>query len=238
MSLGKVVALVQARMGSTRFPGKMLERLGNHPLLEWVLLRVGQAKSVNKVVLATSNQSTDEAIVELAELLNVAVFRGSESDVLGRFTSAAQQYSADTVVRICADNPFIDPSEIDRLVSEFKATPCDYACNHQNRLDSGYADGFGAEIVSNSLLEDLAKSATKDIHREHVTLYLWDHQHKYQLHSVKAPPSLAFPKLRIDVDTPADLQRLQILAEAGVGIKASAKDIIQIAQETAFSDVM
>ena len=139
-------------MGSTRFPGKMLQLLGSYPILEWVLRRVSRAKLIDEVVLATSDRSLDDSLVELANRIGIEVFRGSESDVLGRFAEAANHYHAKTVLRICADNPFVDPDELDRLVREFSENLCDYACNQQDRLDSQYADGFGSEILSNQLL--------------------------------------------------------------------------------------
>lgn len=227
----KTVALVQARMGSTRFPGKMLADLGGHSLLEWVLRRVRQARLVDTVVLATTELSRDDALADLAENLRVEVFRGSETDVLGRFAAAAGKFKADIVVRICADNPFVDPTEVDRLVRHFAENECDYACNHQNRLGSGYADGFGAEILSAALLAQVAATTRESRHREHATLFLWDHASEYRLSAVVAPIDLAFPALRFDVDTPNDLASLEALVRAGVTIETPAKDVIKIAQE-------
>jgi aminopeptidase-like protein len=150
-------------------------------------------------------------------------------DVLGRFIGAASMANADNVVRICADNPFIDPVEVDRLVRYFVENPSDYACNHQDRLGSNYADGFGAEILSAALLEKIAACATESRHREHATLYLWDHANEYSLRAPGAPAELAFPALRFDVDVPADLENLEAMVRAGVGIETPASDIVQIA---------
>jgi len=225
------VAVIQARMGSSRFPGKMLARLGGIPLLEWVVRRLLRAASLAQVVLATSDRDSDDALAELATNLGIAVFRGSEADVLGRFVGAASMAGADNVVRICADNPFIDPAEVDRLARYFAENPCDYACNHQDRLGSNYADGFGAEILSAALLEKIAAHALEVRHREHVTLSLWDHASEYTLTAVAAPAELAFPELRFDVDTPDDLANLEVLVRAGVAIETPARDIIRIARQ-------
>lgn len=225
------VAIIQARMGSSRFPGKMLARLGGIPLLEWVVRRLLRAASLAQIVLATSDRDSDDALAELATSLGIAVFRGSEADVLGRFVGAANMAGADNVVRICADNPFIDPAEVDRLARYFSDNPCDYACNHQDRLGSNYADGFGAEKLSAALLEKIAANALEVRHREHVTLYLWDHASEYTLTAVAAPAELAFPKLRFDVDTPDDLANLEVLVGAGVAIETPARDIIRIARQ-------
>ncbi len=225
------VAIIQARMGSRRFPGKMLARLGGIALLEWVVRRLLRATTLAQVVLATSDRDSDYALAELATRLGIAVFRGSEADVLGRFVGAASMARADNVVRICADNPFIDPAEVDRLVRYFAENPCDYACNHQDRLGSKYADGFGAEILSAALLGKIAANALEPRHREHATLYLWDHASEYTLTAVAAPAELAFPKLRFDVDTPDDLGNMEALVRAGMAIDTPAPDIIRIARE-------
>ncbi|MDD5392917.1 MAG: LIC12162 family protein [Thiothrix sp.] len=225
----RVIALVQARMGSTRFPGKMLANLGGHPILEWVLRRTNQACLIDQVVLATTDLNHDDPLVVLAHKLGFEIFRGSESDVLDRFATAASMYKADAVVRICADNPFIDADEIDRLVSHFKNNPCDYACNHQDRLGSRYADGFGAEIFSNSLLQQIAQVAVELKHREHATLYLWDHASEFCITAIPSPPELAYPELRFDIDLTQDLSNLEELVRLGVHIDSTAFEIVPLA---------
>lgn len=225
----RTVAVVQARMGSQRFPGKMMESLGGTPLLSWVLQRVSAAAEVDQVVLATSDNERDEPLAALAAQLGVSVFRGHESDVLARFVGAATAADAEWVVRVCADNPFVDPGEIDRLVGFFSANRYDYACNHLDRMGSGYADGFGAEILSVSLLQRLAVLASDARHREHVTLYLWDHQPDYRLSAVPAPAELRHPGLRFDVDRPDDLEALARLVASGVTVRSTAAQIVKAA---------
>jgi spore coat polysaccharide biosynthesis protein SpsF len=215
-------------MGSTRFPGKMLAPLGGHALLEWVLRRVAQSRKIDAIVLATSTNSRDDALATLAGQLSTLVFRGDESDVLGRFIGAAAEHRADWVVRICADNPFIDPDEIDRLVQFFRENDCDYACNHLDRLGSRYADGFGSEILRTRLLQHIGTCATESRHREHVTLYLWDHASEFDLRAVPAPPALAHPELAFDVDEPADLARLEQLVARGINFQSPAAQIVNL----------
>jgi spore coat polysaccharide biosynthesis protein SpsF len=216
-------------MGSARFPGKMLAKLGGVPVLEWVLRRVKRASRVDLVLLATSTDSKDDILARFAEECGVEVFRGSEVDVLGRFTQAAHQSRADLVVRVCADNPFVDPGEIDRLVEYFETHPSDYACNHQDRLGSRYSDGFGAEIFKATLLETLNRSVINFHQREHVTLHLWENSKTYHLTAVAAPPELSFPELRFDVDRSEDLVFLNQLCSKGVTQEKSASEIIKIA---------
>lgn len=150
----RVVAVVQARMGSQRFPGKMLSQLGEHTLLDWVLQRVLRSTQVDQVVLATSTNSEDDKLVSAALRLEVNSIRGSETDVLSRFLLAANESQADLVVRVCADNPFIAPEELDRLIVDHCAKSVDYSCNHQQKLSNKYADGFGAEIFRTTCLRN------------------------------------------------------------------------------------
>lgn len=224
----RVVALVQARMGSTRFPGKMLAKLGDYPILEWVLRRLCRSHSLGEIVLATTNQGADEGLLEIASQCGVGVFRGSEDDVLGRFVEAATAADADLVVRVCADNPLIDSVEVDRLILESRKHPTDYAFNHQDRLGSRYADGFGAELLSMEVLSEIAAQSSKPEHREHVSKYIWDHPEKYSICAVPSPAELAFPNLRFDVDTPEDLEHLQSLVGAGVNLATPAAQIVAI----------
>ncbi len=224
---GRVVALVQARMGSSRFPGKMLAPLAGRPLLAWVLERLKRARRLDALVLATTDLPRDAALVTLAQSLGVASFTGSESDVLGRFSQAARQFEADTVVRVCADNPFIDGAVVDELVDFFVASDCDYACNHLDRLGSGYADGFGAEILSATLLHRLDATCTDPRHREHVTIAVWDEGAPWRKAAPLAPPALAHPALRFDVDEPGHLAALEALAQRqGLGLNSSAAEVV------------
>ena len=109
----RTVAIVQARMGSARFPGKILANLGGYPLLEWVLRRVSRASLLDETVLATSTKPQDDALAAVAKTIGIRTFRGDESDVLGRFVMTANMSDAEQVVRICADNPFVDPDNYD-----------------------------------------------------------------------------------------------------------------------------
>lgn len=227
--MSKVVALVQARMGSTRFPGKMLAPLGGVPILEWVLTRTLQSKLLDGVVLATSDLKRDDDLVRIAKKIGVNVYRGNEVDVLGRFAAAAKFNDADSIVRVCADNPFIDPGEIDRLIQFYQNDLCDYACNHQERLGNHYADGFGAEILSSELLIKIANIAMDIKYREHVTLYLWDNFDKFRIKALLPPPGLNQPRLRFDIDTFEDYEYIKSLVLKGVSIDMPASRIIDLA---------
>ena len=208
----------------------MLAHLGGFPLVEWVIRRVQRAKFSDLVVLATSASSYDDSLANVAGRMGVRCFRGSESDVLLRIRDAAVSFGAENVVRVCADNPFVDPVEIDRLIATFHEHKCDYAFNHLDRLGSQYADGFGAEILSTQLLNDICKLTSKNDHREHVTQYIWDFSAQFNICAVKAPSDLSFPNLKFDVDYPIDLLKLERLIENGVTLDTPAPEIIIIQQ--------
>jgi spore coat polysaccharide biosynthesis protein SpsF len=222
----KVVAIVQARMGSVRFPGKMMALLAGRPIIEWVLTRVAKAKLLDEVVLATSIELSDDRLCEFAEKMGVAVYRGSEADVLGRIRDAACSANATSVVRICADNPFVDSTEVDRLIRFYIDAAPDYAFNHLNKMGNGYADGFGAEILSMDLLEQLAENMKEFSQREHLTQAIWDCADDIEIRTIAAPQNLAYSEMRFDIDTPTDLKRLEHLAER-VGIHGEAKEFVE-----------
>ncbi|MDA3003781.1 MAG: NTP transferase domain-containing protein [Actinomycetota bacterium] len=224
----RVVAIVQARMDSSRFPGKMLAKLGDRDLLSWVLTRVCDAKQVDRVVLATSTSRDDDRLADAASKFDVVVVRGSQDDVLDRFVQSAKVSQADLVVRVCADNPFVAAEEIDRLVVAHNSGNYDYSCNHQQKLGNKYADGFGAEILSASLLIDIARLTTQTSHREHVTSYIWDNSSKFKIQAVIAPAELAFPEVKLDIDTPQELQHLnEFINNFAVTTSASAAEIVK-----------
>jgi glutamate-1-semialdehyde aminotransferase/spore coat polysaccharide biosynthesis protein SpsF (cytidylyltransferase family) len=164
-----VVAIVQARMGSTRFPGKTLAEIEGRPMLWHVVNRARRARLIDKVVVATTDQPADDPIAELCHDEGIPCFRGSEDDVLDRFYRAAQKHAADVVVRITADCPLIDPVVIDEIVSRFNAGDCDYI---SNTFRYTFPDGLDTEVFSFEALDRAWREARKPSEREHVTPYL------------------------------------------------------------------
>ena len=208
---------------------------GGEPLLHWVLSRVKKAKLLDSTILATSDGAIDDQLVELAQKLNVPVFRGSETDVLGRFLEAANVSKADHVIRVCGDNPLVAPEEIDRLVEFFEKVlqagnnSIDrlYAFNFASKMGNGYPDGFGAEILSRILLEKLANLDHELASREHVTKYIWDHPDQFMIRTFSAPKEIAYPSIKLDVDTQEDLDKIRYLC-VGLDKESSAQNIINI----------
>jgi len=230
--MSRTIAVVQARLGSQRFPEKMLALLGGKPLIEWVVTRVRTSTLVDRVVVATTREILDDRLVAECERLDVDVKRGPTDDVLRRFIEVLEGDAADAVVRVCADNPFIDGECIDCVITEYRQHRVDYAFNHRPYAECNYADGFGAEVVSREVLERLNRMELTAAHREHVTLAVVDGTLPVHRHACVAPDHLAYPELRFDVDTPADLAALQKLVDdADLTFGATAQDVIRAAQQ-------
>lgn len=207
----KVVAIIQARMGSTRRPGKSMALLAGKPLLWQFLQRVKRAKSLDEIVLATSTKPEDDVLEGVARECGVKVFRGSENDLVDRYYRAAKEHRADIVVRICADNPVVEPAEIDRIIQYHKKGGSDFSSNTHNILDNQYPDGLGAEVFDFAKLEEVWKVTTDTKKREHPHTYFYEHPEKYRIGTVPCPPEFRRPELKLDVNTPEELAFLQAI---------------------------
>jgi spore coat polysaccharide biosynthesis protein SpsF len=208
--MSDIAGVIQARMGSSRLPGKSLVKVyENYSLLEMVILRVMKAKELDMVILATSKDNSCEPLVELAESLGILVMRGSEMDVLSRFVEVIRLYESDAVVRVCADNPLIDPGEIDKLVEFFEKNQFDYASN--NAPECGLPDGLGCEIVRADILLRVAEKVHESNYREHVTNYITSHRGDFNIGWLHAEQELWYPDLKLDIDCTDDLEKMRAL---------------------------
>jgi spore coat polysaccharide biosynthesis protein SpsF len=207
----RVAAFVQARMGSRRLAGKsMLPVWRKMPLIELVLRRVCATSTLDQVVLTTTAHARDDPLASVARRLGVAVFRGEEDDVLARFVGALECFPADAVVRICADNPFVEPRAIDELVAWFeRVQPCDYASNHTSR--SGLPDGIGTEILAAEALRRAAADAVTAFDREHVPAFVLARPERFRV-AFMPPPEPPWPALKLDIDTLDDYLAMRALA--------------------------
>lgn len=210
----KIVAIIQARMGSQRLPGKSMMQIAGKPLLWYVLERTKKAKLLDSIILATSTNSENDPLCRLAEELNVDVFRGSENDVLSRYVEAGKSAGADIIVRICADNPLVDPGEIDRIVRFHISRGTDYSFNHIPANDNNYPDGFGAEVVNAQLLYSVSELALEPEEREHVTLHIIRNPDKYSISTFDAPYEILGPDIKLDIDTADDFMQMKGLIES------------------------
>jgi glutamate-1-semialdehyde 2,1-aminomutase len=165
----KIVALVQARMGATRLPNKVMRPTDGVPMIELLLQRLGKSTKIDQIVLATGDNERNAPLVRHVEGLGIATFSGSESDVLGRFVGAARKYEADVVIRITGDCPLVDARLVDEMIGAFLADDVDYL---SNTLTPTYPDGLDIEIVRASALEQAAAETQVPYDREHVTPYV------------------------------------------------------------------
>jgi glutamate-1-semialdehyde aminotransferase/spore coat polysaccharide biosynthesis protein SpsF (cytidylyltransferase family) len=206
------VALIQARMGSSRFPGKFLEDLCGRPMLWHVVERVRRASKVDKVVVATTNRNVDDPVARFCDGEKVACFRGDEADVLDRFYQAAKASKADVIIRITADCPLIDPGVIDNVIERFERGDCDYV---SNTIRYTYPDGLDTEVFSFASLERAWREAKKPSEREHVTPYL--RTNRFRSANVESDCPVSPGKYRWTVDRPADLEFVRRLYAAFSG---------------------
>ncbi len=195
-------------MGSSRLPRKTIADVAGRPLLLHVVERVRSARGVDKVVVATTDQSSDHAIADLCQREGIQCFRGSEDDVLDRFYRTAEANSADILVRITADCPLIDPAVIDRVIARFQVGDCDYV---SNTLRYTYPDGLDTEVFSFAALERAWREAKKPSEREHVTPYL--RTEKFRMANVESETPVPLGKHRWTVDYPADLEFVRRIYE-------------------------
>ena len=217
------VAVIQARMGASRLPNKMLYHLHGYSVVEWVFYRVKQSKLIDRIIFAIPDIKKDDLLAKYLESLGADVYRGSETDLIERYVKASRSVSADEVVRICADNPLICASEIDRLISYFRQNSCDYAYNHVPK-ENLYPDGIGAEICKYPLLEEIHIKAISPEHREHIFNYIWDHENDYIIKTFEPDKEIAHPELKLDLDTINDFK---YLLEKPYRIEMSAKEIVE-----------
>ena len=221
----KTVAIIQARLGSTRLPYKMMLSPHGKPLIEWVIKRVQKSKKLDDIVVAIPISQENDILENYIKKLGVKVYRGSESNVLNRFYEAVKNENVTHIVRICADNPLIDGNEIDNLIKFYIKNSCDYAYNHIPK-DNLYPDGLGAEIISFELLKFLNENVVLQNHKEHCLSYIWDNKEKFTIKTFDPPnKKLHRVDVKLDVDTFDDYYKL---AMKNFDINTSSEELIKL----------
>lgn len=190
-------------MGSTRLPGKVLREVKGRPLLAHTVDRLKRCRLVERIIIATSTQSQDRVLLELAKKEGVEGFAGSENDVLDRYYQAAKQFGPEAVVRCTGDCPMIDPVIVDMVVQHHVEKKGDYTCNTVPR---SFPRGYDTEVMTFAALEKAAHEARQPYEREHVTPYIFEHPQLFRLEQVVAKPEYFLPDLRLTVDTPEDFE--------------------------------
>jgi spore coat polysaccharide biosynthesis protein SpsF len=225
-SLLKVTAIIQARSGSTRLPGKVLAEIHGHPMLWHVVQRTGAAETVDEVVVATTTEPADDAIAAFCREHGVGCFRGSEEDVLDRYYRAACEHDAEAVVRITSDCPLIDPDIVDRTVRGFLEERPDYASNCVVRT---YPRGLDTEVMTFGALDRAWREATKPYQRAHVTPYIYESEGRFRILSVTGDKD--YSGYRWTVDTPEDLEFVRAVYSHFGNARFLWRDVVRLIEQ-------
>jgi spore coat polysaccharide biosynthesis protein SpsF len=223
----KIVGTIEARMGSTRTPGKtLLEIYNGVPLLGIVYNRFKLCRNVDEVAVATTIKPADDRIAQWCEENRVPYYRGSEDDVLDRVVRTAVQAGADAIVQMGADSAYLDFELIDSLVDIYAQGGYDYVCND---LQLTFPLGIYGHVVSVPKLVELNERPDLSIHdREDVVRYIWEHPEDYRLLNIAAPARLAMPELRFTVDYPEDLELARKICARFGGYRFTTPDLISL----------
>ena len=206
----KVVAVIQARMGSSRLPEKSLKKIGNIPIIKLVLRRVSNSKEIDKVILATTDNEKDDILAKYVEDLGFTVFRGSENDVLSRFYHAIIPYSPSIIVRITGDCPLISPILIDQAIQKFIEVGVDYlSLSIGKNKEYAYPRGFDIEVTHFDAMKTAYEKADKNYEREHVMPFLYTNKDEFSVFYLEPEKKQSRPNYRLCVDTDLDLEMLR-----------------------------
>jgi spore coat polysaccharide biosynthesis protein SpsF len=199
----KRIAIIQARMGSTRLPGKILKDIQGKPMLWHVINRVNYSNLIDKIVIATTDNKEDDKIEGFCKTNDISSYRGSQKDVLDRYYQVARIYQVDLIIRITSDCPLIDPDIIDKAIEHYlnNKEKVDYV---SNTLERTYPRGMDAEVFSFGVLEKVWQKAKKQYEREHVTPYIYENPDTFNLSCIKNENDLSY--LRLTVDEEKDLE--------------------------------
>jgi len=241
----KIVASIEARMTSSRLPGKVLMEADGRSLLLHMIDRVKQANLIDEVVVATTVNSTDDPIVKLCQEAGVLFFRGSEPDVLQRVLDTQKSVDSDVIVELTGDCPLIDPVVIDLVIQKYLDSEADYVSNAHVR---SYPDGYDVQVFAYDLLDEVSKKTTKIEDREHVSLYIYS-SGEYSLEAVIAPIEHRKPELRITLDNKGDYLLIKDIIEKSIsenkdyGVQEvvdyvlSNPDLLELQKDSVFIDI-
>ncbi|MEN6325466.1 MAG: glycosyltransferase family protein [Syntrophomonas sp.] len=211
----RIVAIVQARMSSTRLPGKVLRNILGKPMLGFIVERLGWVKEIGQIVIATSSDPSDQLVYQFCRENGIACYRGNLNDVLDRFYHTAKEYKADTVIRITGDCPCVDPQLVARLIDLFRSGNYNHAGIATGAgaifMENRFPNGLDAECFSFASLEKAWQEATEAADREHVTPYIWRNKDMFKCGSLK--PEEDYSNIRLSVDHIEDFQLVSKIYE-------------------------
>lgn len=208
----RVDATIQARMGSSRLPGKTLADIAGRPMLAWQIDRVRECLLVDNIIIATSENGADDPIADLAVEMGVDCFRGSEEDVLGRVAGALRHFEVDIHVELQGDNPIPDPLLVDVVIGYYLKHERDFDCV-TNALKTTFPPGAEVSVYPSAILLDLDARIEDSNLREHVGLHIHQRTDNYRIKNLEAPPWLSAPEIHLEVDTFEDLELLRRVFE-------------------------
>jgi spore coat polysaccharide biosynthesis protein SpsF len=194
------LVVLQARMSSTRLPGKVMSQINGHPMIYWEISRISKAKLVNKTVVAISDQSSDDILANYLESIHQEYIRGSLDNVLGRYVKAEENYHPSAIIRLTADCPLVMPELIDQFLEIFHKSDFDYL---SNTLELSYPDGLDIEIIKPGIFKILLELNLSEEEKEHVTLGIYSRKDKFKTHNVSNKTNIS--DFRWTVDTSEDL---------------------------------
>ncbi|URM33474.1 glycosyltransferase family protein [Cytobacillus firmus] len=204
----KTIAVIQARMGSSRLPGKILKPLGKHDVLTYVVERCKKMKGISEVIVATSTLPLDDQVEAWCKTKDVSFYRGSEEDVLDRYVQASKPYEPDCVIRVTADCPFVDYELATEMVKTMSQESADFMS-----ITGKLPRGLAVELFSYKSLQYINEHGLEHRHREHVTYYAYEHKDEFSWTSVAAGDAIQEPELRITLDTEEDYELCKIIAD-------------------------
>ena len=206
----KIVSTIEARMTSSRLPSKVLLKAAEKPMLEHLVNRLRAVPSLQRIVLATTTNRTDDELEEFSVKMGIGCYRGSENDVMSRVIGAAESEGADIVVEITGDCPIIDPKIVEQTISVFKSNQVDYVSNGHIR---SFPDGMDTQVFRLDALKRSAAMTNDRLDREHVTLHMRNHPELFTHAYLVAPPELHWPELGLTLDEPKDYELIKKIIE-------------------------
>ncbi|MGD2118684.1 MAG: glycosyltransferase family protein [Chromatiales bacterium] len=218
----KIVAIVQARMSSSRLRGKVLKPLGEKLVLEHVVMRLSRAEMIDEIVVATTVDAEDDVLVDWCKKKRISFFRGQRDNVLARFYECAVETHADAIVRVTSDNPLLDPAVVDRTIRLFKKSGADYAANN---LVKSFPHGLDVEVISFAALSQSWREAGEGFELEHVTQFVRHRPERFKLVNLKADAD--HHDIRITLDEPDDYQLIRLIYRL-LGDAADYRSIVDL----------
>lgn len=220
----KIVAIIEARYSSTRLPGKVLMPILGQPMLARIFQRLKLARTLDDIIIATTESKTDDAVAEAMNRIGAHNFRGSEEDVLDRVVKAAESASADIIVEVTGDCPLIDPALVDKVVADFLVGGADFV---SNILPHTTPRGTDVRVFRAADLAEINRTSTDPADHEHVSLHFWEHLDKYICRNVEMDLPDVVAEIRLTVDTAEDLELVRAVY-AGLYEKNPAFSLVDV----------